>query len=236
MTGILVVFRFPRSRGRCARLLRDPPYGRVGSGTTKDAQLYPRFVKVRVRLRLSHRPVTASFGAGQSTRDTLEARTTTSDPHAGVAVSVPRDAVTFRSLLRAHRLVAGMTQEGLAERSGISPRSIQQLEAGMVRPRRSTVASLADALGLSGSDRQEFEIAAGVRPRRPPGQRPPSDPGPAPRDDVLAVPVLAEGQTVRGHGLLALPRPTPTNVPWPISSLIGRERDAATIRSVIADE
>jgi transcriptional regulator with XRE-family HTH domain len=56
---------------------------------------------------------------------------------------------------------ANLTQEGLAERSGLSPRSIQNLERGRVsRPRRDSVRLLADALGLTGRDRAEFEHAA----------------------------------------------------------------------------
>ena len=72
-------------------------------------------------------------------------------------MSVSRDAPTFGDLLRAHRRAAGLSQGMLSERSGISARSIQKLEAGMVLPRRSTAAYLADALGLSGSDRATFE-------------------------------------------------------------------------------
>jgi len=59
------------------------------------------------------------------------------------------------------RHAANLTQEGLAERSGLSPRSIQNLESGRVsRPRRDSVRLLADALGLAGQARAEFEHAA----------------------------------------------------------------------------
>ncbi|GIJ46480.1 hypothetical protein Val02_33660 [Virgisporangium aliadipatigenens] len=54
-----------------------------------------------------------------------------------------------------------MTQEQLADRSGVSSRTIGDLEGGRVnRPHRSTVALLADALGLAGADRAAFERSA----------------------------------------------------------------------------
>jgi predicted ATPase len=34
--------------------------------------------------------------------------------------------------------------------------------------------------------------------------------------------------------LVALPRAAPTNVPWPVSSLLGRESDLAAIRDLIS--
>jgi transcriptional regulator with XRE-family HTH domain len=69
--------------------------------------------------------------------------------------------VTFAALVQRWRHAANLTQEGLAERSGLSPRSIQNLERGRVsRPRRDSVRLLADALGLAGRGRLEFEQAA----------------------------------------------------------------------------
>ncbi|MFI7676848.1 helix-turn-helix domain-containing protein [Actinophytocola sp. NPDC049390] len=68
---------------------------------------------------------------------------------------------TFAGMVRGWRQVANLTQEELAERSGLSPRSIQNLERGRVsRPRRDSVRLLADALRLSGADRAAFEHAA----------------------------------------------------------------------------
>jgi transcriptional regulator with XRE-family HTH domain len=47
---------------------------------------------------------------------------------------------TFKSLLRHHRLAAGLTQEALAERAGVSARGIQQLERGdRTAPRAETM-------------------------------------------------------------------------------------------------
>jgi transcriptional regulator with XRE-family HTH domain len=73
----------------------------------------------------------------------------------------PSGVTTFAALVQRWRHTANLTQEGLAERSGLSPRSIQNLESGRVsRPRRDSVRLLADALGLTGRPRAEFEHAA----------------------------------------------------------------------------
>src|SRR3712207_3112249 len=69
--------------------------------------------------------------------------------------------LVFGDLLRQHRNAAGLTQEDLAERSGLSVDTISLLERGQHRrPHRYTMQSLADALGLSQPDRSRFEMAA----------------------------------------------------------------------------
>jgi non-specific serine/threonine protein kinase len=154
-------------------------------------------------------------------------------------MSVPRDAATVGSLLRAHRLAAGFTQEALAERSGVSVRSIQQLEADSARSRRSTAGYLAEALGLRGSEREEFERAATPAPRRRFDRVPGRARGDAAHlgghgNVVLAFPHSTE--VGPEHGPVAPARPAPTNLPWPVSSLIGREADLAALRGVIVGE
>jgi DNA-binding XRE family transcriptional regulator len=70
-------------------------------------------------------------------------------------------AASFGGLLRAGRERALLSQEQLAERAGLSARTIRELEAGRVRrPRGATVRLLAQALGLQGSLRQAFVAAA----------------------------------------------------------------------------
>src|SRR5262245_44499502 len=86
-------------------------------------------------------------------------------------------SVSFGALLRELRLAAGLTQEALAERAGLGTRSIQQLEAGVGRPRRHTIASLARALALSDEERAGFEAAANGPPRQRTGM---AAPAPAP--------------------------------------------------------
>lgn len=72
---------------------------------------------------------------------------------------------TFGQILRRLRLAADLTQEELAERSGVSTRLVSDIERGTVRrSRRDTVRMLADALGLDGTDRATFSaIARGKR-------------------------------------------------------------------------
>ena len=54
-----------------------------------------------------------------------------------------------------------MTQEELAEKAGLSPRSISDLERGISRTaRKDTADLLADALAISGSFRAAFIAAA----------------------------------------------------------------------------
>ncbi len=68
---------------------------------------------------------------------------------------------TFGALLRRHRLTAGLTQEGLAERAGISARGVQDLERGIhAAPRPDTVRMLADALEMDATARTELIAAA----------------------------------------------------------------------------
>src|SRR5215208_4699792 len=67
----------------------------------------------------------------------------------------------FGDLLRRHRVLAGMSQEELAERASLSARAISDLERGVKRtPRRDTVQLLVEALELSGETRKAFVTAA----------------------------------------------------------------------------
>jgi transcriptional regulator with XRE-family HTH domain len=71
------------------------------------------------------------------------------------------DAATFASLLKRQRLAAGLTQEALAERPGLSPRAVSDLERDPARtPRLGTVTLLADALGADQEQRGELLAAA----------------------------------------------------------------------------
>jgi transcriptional regulator with XRE-family HTH domain len=64
---------------------------------------------------------------------------------------------TFSALLRALRTGADLTQEALAERCGLSIRTIRNLELGTVaRPQGRSLGLLADAFGLEGRRRAAF--------------------------------------------------------------------------------
>src|SRR5215468_9221056 len=68
---------------------------------------------------------------------------------------------SFGALLRAGRHRALLSQEQLAARAGLSERTVRDLEAGRVRrPRDDTVRLLADALQLSGPQRESWIAAA----------------------------------------------------------------------------
>jgi predicted ATPase/DNA-binding XRE family transcriptional regulator len=72
---------------------------------------------------------------------------------------------TFAEMLRRQRRAAGLTQEQLAERAGLSPRAVAALERGVSRaPRAQTLRLLAEALGLSVAERAAFEAAARGQP------------------------------------------------------------------------
>ena len=87
---------------------------------------------------------------------------------------------TFGDLLRRHRDAAGLTQEDLSERTGITPQAISLLERGeRRRPHRYTVQRLAEALGIEGRNLTSFE-AASRRPVARQASPEPSRPLPAP--------------------------------------------------------
>jgi predicted ATPase/DNA-binding XRE family transcriptional regulator len=65
------------------------------------------------------------------------------------------------TLLKDHRASAGMTQEELAEKAEVSARTVSDVERGLrTRVYRDTAGRLAEALGLAGAQRIEFEVAA----------------------------------------------------------------------------
>jgi transcriptional regulator with XRE-family HTH domain len=101
-------------------------------------------------------------------------------------------AEPFGQLLRRHRRARGLTQEQLAERSGLSVYAISMLERGTrTAPRGRTVESLARALELDAPERDALVAAA------QPGRRKPAPRRHALRLDVAAWPVWR----------LSLPRP-----------------------------
>ena len=72
----------------------------------------------------------------------------------------PADAPPEDAGIRGHRLRRGMSQEDLADRTGLSVRTIRYLESGKAgRPRPETARLLADAFGLEGEQRERFHLA-----------------------------------------------------------------------------
>jgi transcriptional regulator with XRE-family HTH domain len=69
--------------------------------------------------------------------------------------------ITFAQLLKQLRMDAGMTQEELATAAQLSVRSVSDLERGLtLTARKGTAQLLAEALGLAGAERAEFELVA----------------------------------------------------------------------------
>ncbi|QNE21673.1 helix-turn-helix domain-containing protein [Kribbella qitaiheensis] len=74
----------------------------------------------------------------------------------------------FADLLLDLRVQAGLSQEELADRAGLSVRTIRELEAGRVaRPRKDSARLLAEGLGLRDGDAGKFLVAAGHATVRP---------------------------------------------------------------------
>src|SRR5262245_5753042 len=73
----------------------------------------------------------------------------------------------FGELLRRYRSEAGLTQQDLAERAGLSARGISDLERGARGlPREDTVRLLVEALGLTEMERAA--LISGAKRRPPP--------------------------------------------------------------------
>ena len=119
------------------------------------------------------------------------------------------DPAGFGALLREGREAARLTQEALAEKSGLSVRAIRNLERGKVaRPRPDTVGYLAEALGLPEDGRAALREAA--RRPYPEGNGDPAPPeGPFAAGFLLADPATPllgrEGLVAAAAALLRRP-------------------------------
>ncbi|MET7339343.1 helix-turn-helix domain-containing protein [Nonomuraea sp. NPDC005650] len=70
------------------------------------------------------------------------------------SISAP---LSFAEVLRGHRHAARLTLEQLAEASGVSDRTLSDMERGRSKgPQHRTVTALADALGLADADRRQL--------------------------------------------------------------------------------
>jgi DNA-binding XRE family transcriptional regulator len=127
-----------------------------------------------------------------------------------LASAPPRDG-SFGALLRAFRHRARLSQEQLAARAELSERTVRNLEASRVRsPRHDTVSLLADALGLTGPDRQSWFAATwsvnGQRaePVTPGAGGPTQSPGDAPARPLLTTRGFDVGNNSRSHGTFTM--------------------------------
>ncbi|CAA9454025.1 MAG: hypothetical protein AVDCRST_MAG02-1302 [uncultured Rubrobacteraceae bacterium] len=105
------------------------------------------------------------------------------------------------------RRAAGLTQEELASRAGLSPNAVGALERGArKRPQPHTVRSLSDALGLSEDERAALLAAVPER--------------------VGTTPSAAGGSP-------ASPAPAASALPHPSTTLVGREREVGEVRDLL---
>ncbi len=103
----------------------------------------------------------------------------------------------FGSIMRELRVAAGLTQEDLADRTGLSVRGISDLERGeRTRPHFETVRLLADALDLDPIQRSVLVAAARLPHAAPPAE-------------------------------ITYPLTVIASLPIPATRLIGREREIA---------
>lgn len=121
----------------------------------------------------------------------------------------------FAHTIRSFRVRAGLSQEELAERSGVSARAVSDMERGLRKnPRPETLRLLAEALALDTEDRAMFFVSAHSVP------------------DELARPsqgeILEPGETPAAPPLAARP------LPRPLDALIGREDDIEAVVSLFA--
>lgn len=126
----------------------------------------------------------------------------------------PGETSHLAQLLRRFRLAAGLSQEELAERSGVSARAVSDMERGLrTAPRLESVRMLADGLALGDGDRAELFAAARPELR----ERPDSSPRPR-----------------RANGSRSTTLPLATRpLPMPPDPLIGRDREVAQIAGLV---
>jgi tetratricopeptide (TPR) repeat protein/transcriptional regulator with XRE-family HTH domain len=134
-----------------------------------------------------------------------------------VSTGQVRAGAGFGELLRRYRLASGLSQEELAERSGLAVRTIANMERGRTaRPHRRSVRSIALALTLPESAQQQLDRAS-----RELGE-----------DRLEVVPQLSEvavGGRLAPQSLSAVPRQLPAVVPH----FLGRGDELRVLTSML---
>lgn len=132
--------------------------------------------------------------------------------------------------LHTWRLRAGLTQEELAERSGVSVRTISGLEAGQrTNPRPASLRLLADALGLSDAERAALTASArGLRGTAGAGSavRAGTDTRASASASTRTEPGTGAGSGAR---VAAAPRIAANSLPYALADFVGRESALAVL-------
>jgi transcriptional regulator with XRE-family HTH domain len=125
------------------------------------------------------------------------------------------DGAGFGALLHASRVSARLSQQELAEASGMSVRAISDLECGRTWwPYPYSLHRLADALGLTDQAQAEFIAASGRR----------LAPGTA-----ASRTAVSEGGPAGADG----GRATPRQLPGPVRQFVGRESALAALTGLV---
>jgi predicted ATPase/transcriptional regulator with XRE-family HTH domain len=120
----------------------------------------------------------------------------------------------FAHTIRSYRLRAGLSQEELAERAGVSARAVSDMERGLRKnPRPETLRLLADALALDTQERAELFVNAHSVP-----------------DDFIRSGQPETQESVHATTVIPLPiRP----LPLLLDALIGRDNEVAAILAML---
>jgi tetratricopeptide (TPR) repeat protein/transcriptional regulator with XRE-family HTH domain len=125
----------------------------------------------------------------------------------------------FGQWVREHRLRLGVTQEELAERTGMGVRTIRDIESSRVsRPRPGTVRLLAKAFDLSEADSERFRLLAAQDASGKSARARPS----------LGSPIPGASNEEGGAA-----RPVPAQLPLDLPGFVGRDTELAHLDSIL---
>ncbi len=131
------------------------------------------------------------------------------------------DIVSFGAWLKLRRTALDLTQWDLAERVGCSREAIQKIESGTRRPSRQIAELLIACLDIPPEERPTFVRWARLGPEAAPPELPRASTPPS--TTVASVEAI-------------VPTP-PSNLPAPLTSLIGRDEEVEAVRrSLLRDE
>lgn len=141
---------------------------------------------------------------------------------------------SFGAVLRRLRESAGLTQEELADRAGLTAHGVSALERGTrTRPYPHTVRALTGALGLDPGQAQALLAAVPRRPRRPADGEAAALPPDATAETVARP---ATSASAGGAGTTSGVDPPPgarRGVPSPPTALRGRDEDVVAVGSLL---